>query len=42
LFDVHIEILNGFCFKKWAAKVGNDLLIFQLLKKKEIAKTGEI
>jgi len=36
-----MEILNGFCFKNRAAKVGNDLLIFQLFKKKEIKEIDE-
>jgi hypothetical protein len=41
LFDIHNASLNGLVDYKRAAKVGNDLLIFQVFKKKEIMEIVE-
>jgi len=38
LFDIHNESLNGLVDYKRGAKVGNDLLIIQVFKKKEFIK----
>jgi hypothetical protein len=41
LFDIHNGSLNGLVDYKRAAKVGNDLLILQVFKKKEIMEIVE-
>jgi hypothetical protein len=38
LFDIHNNSLNGLVDYKRGAKVGNDLLIIQVFKKKEFIK----